>query len=175
MHQIGVLPILTYAEDHYELLSDPVSLNHVIDRIHPLIGEKLLRVWEFPDMLVHVPQLYLNFKRQSEQVDYVDLVQVASRVLPARTPTTRSPVSDALNVPALQGTAESTLTTRRCALTWKKHARCFSELESSAMGAAAPKSGLTGSRAAPRHSRFDNPPQRSSPAPSTRRARHHAG
>ncbi|WP_433739174.1 HDOD domain-containing protein [Pseudomonas putida] len=78
VHQIGVLPILTYAEDHYELLSDPVSLNHVIEHIHPLLGDKLLRVWEFPDMLVQVPLLYQNFKRQSEQLDYVDLVQVAS-------------------------------------------------------------------------------------------------
>lgn len=25
VHQIGVLPILTYAEDHYDLLSDPVQ------------------------------------------------------------------------------------------------------------------------------------------------------
>ncbi|KQN50640.1 histidine kinase [Pseudomonas sp. Leaf48] len=78
VHQIGVLPILTYAEDHYELLSDPVSLNHVIDQIHPLIGEKLLKVWDFPDLLVQVPQLYLDLKRQSARVDYVDLVQVAS-------------------------------------------------------------------------------------------------
>ncbi|UVM49127.1 MULTISPECIES: HDOD domain-containing protein [unclassified Pseudomonas] len=78
VHQIGVLPILTYAEDHYELLADPVSLNHVIDRIHPLLGDKLLRVWEFPEMLVQLPGLYLDFKRQSERVDYVDLVQVAS-------------------------------------------------------------------------------------------------
>ena len=78
VHQIGVLPILTYAEDHYELLSDPVSLNHVIDQIHPILGDKLLRVWEFPDLLVQVPRLYLNFKRESAQVDYVDLVQVAS-------------------------------------------------------------------------------------------------
>ena len=78
VHQIGVLPILTYAEDHYELLSDPVSLNHVIDQIHPLLGDKLLQVWEFPEMLVQVPGLYLDFKRESERVDYVDLVQVAS-------------------------------------------------------------------------------------------------
>ncbi|MNX64817.1 HDOD domain protein [compost metagenome] len=99
VHQIGVLPILTYAEDHYELLSDPVSLNHVIDRIHPLIGEKLLRVWEFPDMLVQVPRLYLNFKRQSAQVDYVDLVQVASLYC---LQDTDHPLAstDALNVPA---------------------------------------------------------------------------
>jgi HD-like signal output (HDOD) protein len=78
VHQIGVLPILTYAEDHYELLSDSVSLNHVIDQIHPLIGDKLLRVWEFPEMLVKLPGLYLDFKRESERIDYVDLVQVAS-------------------------------------------------------------------------------------------------
>ena len=55
VHQIGVLPILTYAEDHNELLSDPVSLNHVIECIHPLIGDKLLAVWEFPEMLVKLP------------------------------------------------------------------------------------------------------------------------
>ncbi|CAI8849723.1 putative signal transduction protein [Pseudomonas sp. IT-P12] len=78
VHQIGVLPILTYAEDHYELLSDPVSLNHVIDHIHPVLGEKLLQVWEFPEMLVQVPRLYLDFKRESAHVDYIDLVQVAS-------------------------------------------------------------------------------------------------
>jgi len=48
IHLIGILPILTYAEDHYELLSDPISLNHVIDSIHPVIGERLLRSWDFP-------------------------------------------------------------------------------------------------------------------------------
>ncbi|WP_347904578.1 HDOD domain-containing protein [Pseudomonas purpurea] len=78
VHQIGVLPILTYAEDHYELLSDPVSLNHVIEHIHPLLGDKLLSVWEFPEMLVKLPGQYLDFKRQSERVDYVDLVQIAT-------------------------------------------------------------------------------------------------
>src|SRR5450830_1408348 len=43
VHQIGVLPILTYAEDHYELLADPLSLDHVIDSIHPLLGDELLK------------------------------------------------------------------------------------------------------------------------------------
>ncbi len=77
MHQIGVLPILTYAEDHYELLSDPVSLNHVIDSIHPLLGDKLLRGWDFPEMLVNVPAHYQDLERDSASLDYVDLVQVA--------------------------------------------------------------------------------------------------
>ena len=42
VHQIGVLPILTYAEEHYELLADSISLNNVIEQIHPIIGDKML-------------------------------------------------------------------------------------------------------------------------------------
>ena len=78
VHQIGVLPILTYAEEHNELLSDPVSLNHVIENIHPLIGDKLLSVWEFPEMLVKLPGQYLDFMRNSDSLDYIDLVQIAT-------------------------------------------------------------------------------------------------
>lgn len=78
IHQIGVLPILTYAEEHSALLSDSISLNHVIDRIHPLIGEKILRAWEFPDPIAIVPSQHLDFSRVSEKVDYVDIVQVAT-------------------------------------------------------------------------------------------------
>ena len=78
VHQIGVLPILTYAEEHNELLSDPVSLNHVIERIHPLIGDKLLAVWEFPEMLLKLPGQYQDFTRESKSVDYIDLVQIAT-------------------------------------------------------------------------------------------------
>jgi HD-like signal output (HDOD) protein len=77
VHQIGVLPILTYAEDHYELLADPVSLNHVIDSIHPKLGDKLLSGWDFPEMLAKLPGQYLNFERDSDRLDYIDLVQVA--------------------------------------------------------------------------------------------------
>jgi HD-like signal output (HDOD) protein len=78
IHLIGVLPILTYAEDNFELLADPISLNHVIERIHPIIGERLLRSWDFPEALSIVPRQFQNFSRVSEQADYVDLVQVAS-------------------------------------------------------------------------------------------------
>jgi HD-like signal output (HDOD) protein len=101
VHQIGVLPILTYAEDHNELLSDPISLNHVIDQIHPLIGDKLLRVWEFPEMLVQLPGSYLDFDRQSARVDYVDLVQVACLFCYKGTGHPLAGI-DASNVPAFQ-------------------------------------------------------------------------
>ncbi|MNF40870.1 HDOD domain protein [compost metagenome] len=77
VHQIGVLPILTYAEDHNELLADSISLNHVIEQIHPLIGDKILRTWDFPELIAMVPSQHLDFSRDSAKVDYVDIVQVA--------------------------------------------------------------------------------------------------
>ncbi|CAE6908069.1 MULTISPECIES: HDOD domain-containing protein [Pseudomonas] len=78
VHQIGVLPILTYAEEHNELLADSISLNHVIEQIHPIIGDKILRTWEFPEPIAIVPSHYLDFTRNSAKVDYVDIVQVAT-------------------------------------------------------------------------------------------------
>ncbi|MVW76481.1 HDOD domain-containing protein [Pseudomonas xionganensis] len=78
VHQIGVLPILTYAEEHSELLADSISLNHVIEKIHPIIGDKILRTWEFPEQIAMVPSQYLDFSRDSAKVDYVDIVQVAT-------------------------------------------------------------------------------------------------
>lgn len=78
VHQIGILPILTYAEEHSALLNDSISLNHVIDRIHPVIGERILRAWDFPEPIAQVPGNYLDFTRVSDKVDYVDIVQVAT-------------------------------------------------------------------------------------------------
>jgi HD-like signal output (HDOD) protein len=78
VHQIGVLPILTYAEEHSELLADSISLNHVIEQIHPIIGDRILRTWEFPELIAMVPGQYLDFTRDSAKVDYVDIVQVAT-------------------------------------------------------------------------------------------------
>lgn len=78
VHQIGVLPILTYAEEHSELLADSISLNHVIEQIHPIIGDKILRTWEFPELIAMIPSQYLDFTRDSAKLDYVDIVQVAT-------------------------------------------------------------------------------------------------
>ena len=78
IHQIGVLPILTYAEEHDELLSDSISLNHVIEKIHPIIGDKILKAWDFPENIAILPSQYLDFTRNSPKADYVDIVQVAT-------------------------------------------------------------------------------------------------
>jgi len=77
-HRIGALPILTYAEEHEELLVDERKLDIIIEKLHPSIGDLILKTWDFNEELVQVPRQYLNFKRKSEQADYVDLVMVAN-------------------------------------------------------------------------------------------------
>jgi len=77
-HKIGVLPILSFAEDHNEILNDAEALDEIIERLHCEIGEKILRAWDFSEDLCLVPAQYLDFSRDSEQVDLVDIVQVAN-------------------------------------------------------------------------------------------------
>lgn len=77
IYQIGVLPILSYAEEHPVLLKDGISLDSVIDQIHPKIGAKILASWAFPAEIQNVPMEHLNFSRQVPTADYADLVTVA--------------------------------------------------------------------------------------------------
>ena len=77
VHQIGILPILTYAEEHPSLLKDSITLDTVIQSLHPEIGGRILRHWDFPEELRHVPEQYLDFQRQAAGVDYADIVTVA--------------------------------------------------------------------------------------------------
>lgn len=77
VHSIGVLPVLSYAEEHDDLLGDPQSLELVIERIHPVLGDRILEAWDFPAPLRHVPSEHLDFQRNSPAVDYSDIVQVA--------------------------------------------------------------------------------------------------
>lgn len=78
VHQIGMLPILAYAENHEGLLSDSLSLDMVLEKLHPSLGAYILRSWKFQPELAEVPKEYLNLQHQAAQADYTDLVQVAT-------------------------------------------------------------------------------------------------
>jgi len=91
VNQIGALPVLIYAEEHNELLSDPVCLHYVIEQIQPVLGDKILSSWEFPEQLVNLPSQVQDLDRRTDKADYIDVVQIAkclsqrgrSRPLPA--------------------------------------------------------------------------------------------
>ena len=78
VHKIGVLPILTYAEDNRKLLKDISVLDQVIDIASPIIGQKILEVWDFPTALQIVPIEHVNYQREVAKADYADVVMVAS-------------------------------------------------------------------------------------------------
>ncbi len=78
VHQIGVLPILTFAEDNRRLLKDPVALDELIATLHPTLGRKILEAWDFPEELIIVPEEHLHFAREVNRVDYADIVMVAN-------------------------------------------------------------------------------------------------
>ncbi len=77
VHKIGVLPILTYAEDNPALLNDSLTLDSVINSLHAPIGNLILRTWGFPEELSHIPSQHIDFARQVPKADYADIVTVA--------------------------------------------------------------------------------------------------
>lgn len=77
VHKIGVLPILTYAEEHPALLKDSLTLDAVIDQLHAPIGDLILKTWNFPEELAHIPSQHIDFGRNVPKADYADIVTVA--------------------------------------------------------------------------------------------------
>lgn len=77
VHQIGALPILTFAEDNEILLKDAFTLDTVIDKLAPAIGNRILSSWDFPDDIRQVPSEHLMFTAEKDRADYADIVTVA--------------------------------------------------------------------------------------------------
>ncbi len=78
VHEIGALPIITYAEQIPEILEHTGILSSLIERLHPEVGTQILQSWDFPPELVCIPQGYLNYDRTVDTVDYTDIVTVAN-------------------------------------------------------------------------------------------------
>jgi HD-like signal output (HDOD) protein len=89
-HTIGVLPILTWAEENETLLRDSLTLDRVIESIHGSLGTMILQRWDFPPEIIMVPAQYTNFERAVDEADYIDVVMVANlQNLPAGHPHTQ--------------------------------------------------------------------------------------
>ncbi|PHS18561.1 MAG: histidine kinase [Kangiella sp.] len=78
VHQIGVLPILTLAEENPQILEKEAVLDKIIERLHGKVGRAIMKAWEFPAELLEVPLGCLDFTRNPPgSADYVDVVTVA--------------------------------------------------------------------------------------------------
>ncbi len=77
VHKIGVLPILTYAEEHPALLKDSITLDTVIELLQGQLGDLILKTWNFPEEIAHIPSQHMDFSRHVPKADYADIVTVA--------------------------------------------------------------------------------------------------
>lgn len=78
VHEIGILPILTLAEENPAILEHEAVLDKIINRLNGKVGRAILKAWEFPEELLEVPTGCTDFTRNKGAVaDYVDVVTVA--------------------------------------------------------------------------------------------------
>ena len=78
IHDIGVLPIIRYAEDEEPAPSEAL-LHHAIEWAHPSLGAELLEAWYFPEPLVAVAREHEFLERDPAPApDYADVVLVAN-------------------------------------------------------------------------------------------------
>ncbi|MES9846257.1 MAG: HDOD domain-containing protein [Candidatus Sedimenticola sp. PURPLELP] len=80
IHDVGVIPVLLKAKDYEELHSSEANLEKVISGLHMALGKILLSHWKFEPVLLDVAALHDHLDREppSDQVDYVDIIQVAN-------------------------------------------------------------------------------------------------
>ncbi len=102
VHEIGILPILTLAEENPQILEKEAVLDKIISRLHGKVGQAIMKAWEFPEELMGVPLGCTNFTRNSGPVaDYVDVVTVA-KIQSYTSENTPFPDLDISTVPAFE-------------------------------------------------------------------------
>ena len=79
IHDIGVLPIMAYAERYPQLVSDTKVFDDIVARLRGQIGALVLRRWEFDEELISVALEAECWDREADpdKADYVDLVVMA--------------------------------------------------------------------------------------------------
>ena len=78
LHDIGVLPVLVYADQYAYIESNLPRLDEIISQTRVDLGEKVLQQWQLGDDLLIVPAAAEDWQRDHPgMADYGDLVQVA--------------------------------------------------------------------------------------------------
>lgn len=78
LHDIGLVPIITYAENYPQVTKDPARLNQVIEDLRGQVGSLILRKWDFSeDLVVTAAESQDWFRDPAPEPDYCDLVLIA--------------------------------------------------------------------------------------------------
>ena len=79
IHNIGALPVLLMAEDDDDLFQDADALGEIIQETQGMVGELILKTWNFPANMIDVVKECNNFEYDHVEAgpSLVDIVQVA--------------------------------------------------------------------------------------------------
>jgi HD-like signal output (HDOD) protein len=78
IHDIGIVPILGYADREPEILANPEDLKDTIKELRSEIGVKIIQNWDFPadfaDVIIHAENW---FRDSGDQPTYSDIVMIS--------------------------------------------------------------------------------------------------
>ncbi|WP_448248339.1 HDOD domain-containing protein [Thalassotalea agariperforans] len=78
VHNIGVLPILTEAENHPEVFANPVFLQQAIAKLASPIGAAVIKAWGFSDEFTYIVESWSDLSKLPTEVNYVDFIRIGA-------------------------------------------------------------------------------------------------
>ncbi|WP_367154158.1 HDOD domain-containing protein [Methylomonas sp. HYX-M1] len=78
VHDIGIVPILAYADRQPDILTSPTDLADTVRELRSEIGVQIIRKWDFPtdfeDVVIHAENWFRN---SGDQATYSDIVMIS--------------------------------------------------------------------------------------------------
>ena len=78
IHNVGVLPILTEAENHPDVFANPTFLQQAINKLSGRIGGAISRNWGLSDELTLVAEGWSNLSILPKEVHYLDFIRAGA-------------------------------------------------------------------------------------------------
>jgi HD-like signal output (HDOD) protein len=82
IHDIGIVPILTYADNHPDIIANPKDLVETVKQLRADIGVQIIRRWDFPedfeDVVINAENWFRNDNSPSNYADIVMISQLHS-------------------------------------------------------------------------------------------------
>jgi HD-like signal output (HDOD) protein len=78
IHNIGVLPILTEAEQHPDIFANPTFLQQAIIKLSGKIGGTITRTWEFSEELTLLVESWSDLTILPKEVHYLDFIRAGA-------------------------------------------------------------------------------------------------
>ncbi len=77
-HDIGIVPILTHADNHPDMITHPKDLSETVKKLRAEIGVQIIRQWDFPsdfeEIVINAENWYRN---NTNPANYSDIVMIS--------------------------------------------------------------------------------------------------